>query len=179
MEHNFFLSFQRTISRSNRTSVKEGRFPFRQTFWKFWLGAKWKMILWFAPLENSRKKSGTSKKVFPFSRLECSEWIFVFHYHDSCISYQFQVHRKKFVMVINFGEKMAFSGSVYNLLFQYWLNGIAFKSWMPSSWNQWVCGVWNDIFKYSSSLRLPPIIGKFCWHPFRTFPFFRHWLYRF
>ena len=99
MERNFFLSFQRTISRGNRTSVKEGRFPFRQTFWKFWLGAKWIMILWFAPLENSRK-SGTSKKVFLFSRLECSEWIFVFHYHDSCISYQFQVHRKKFVAVI-------------------------------------------------------------------------------
>lgn len=132
-----FLSFQQTISRSNRTSVKEGRFPLRQTSGNFgWeLNGKW---FFGSPHWKIPGKRGTSKKVFPFSRLECSEWIFVLHYHDSCISYQFQVHRKKFVTVIWGKNGLRHSGSVCNLFFQYWLNGMAFKSWMPSSWN-WLC----------------------------------------
>lgn len=64
---------------------------------------------------SHRKISGkniTSKKVSPFFRLERSERIFVFHYHVSCISYQFQVHRKKFVTVILGKSGLYLSGSV-------------------------------------------------------------------
>lgn len=63
-------------------------------------------------------KGRTSKKVSPFFRLERSERIFVFHYHVSRISCQFQVHRMKFATVILAKSGLYLSGSVYNLSFQ-------------------------------------------------------------
>ena len=53
-------------------------------------------------------KSRTSKKVSPFFRLECSERIFVFHYHVSRISYQFQDHGNK-ICHGHFGKKWPLS----------------------------------------------------------------------
>ena len=124
-------------------------------------------------------KGRTSKKVSPFFRLERSERIFVFHYHVTRISCQFQVHRKKFATVILGKSGLYLSGSVYNLSFQCWLHEIAFKSWVSLSRDRQVPGVWKNIFKCSSSLWLPAIIGTFCWHTFRAFSFFRQSLHRF
>lgn len=124
-------------------------------------------------------KGRTSKQVSPFFRLERSERIFVFHYHVTRISCQFQVHRKKFASVILGKSGLSLSGSVYNLSFQWWLHEIAFKSWVPFSWDRQVPGVWKKMFKCSSSLWLPAIIGTFCWHAFRAFSFFRQSLHRF
>ena len=52
--------------------------PFCKNFQKFWFGRKWKTFRLFVPLENPGK-SGKSKKVGPFSRLELFERDFMFH----------------------------------------------------------------------------------------------------
>ena len=56
---------------------------------EFLLGCKWYTSFWSVPLENSRDKR-KSEKVVPFSRLERSEWKFVYHLQVSWVSYHFQ-----------------------------------------------------------------------------------------
>ena len=61
--HCFFLL---SLIFFRKIRVDLGRFPFSQNFRKFRLDRKWKTIVRFVPLENSRK-SGKSKEVDPFS----------------------------------------------------------------------------------------------------------------
>ena len=93
----FFISHLRLVSlffkecwEPGFTGFVKGRFPFSQNFRKFRLGRKWKTFRRFVQMEIPGK-SGKSKKVGPFSRLELSERNFVFHLHVSHTLYQFQL----------------------------------------------------------------------------------------
>ena len=68
-----------------------GRFPFGQKFRKFRFGAKRKTFF-SSPYWKIPRKSGTTQKVVPFSRLERPDWFLVFQLHLSGNLYQFQAH---------------------------------------------------------------------------------------
>ena len=71
---------------SGESTLHQGRFPFSQNFRNFQFGGKWNTFHWKIPT-----KSGKSKKVVPFSRLEFPNGMSCSIYVSRSL-YQYQVH---------------------------------------------------------------------------------------
>ena len=104
-----------------------GRFPFSQNFRNFRFGGKWNTFHWKIP-----RKSGKSKKVVPFSRLEfpngmsCSIDV-------SCSLYQFQVHGRAPGHVSGFTTKWNNFLPIGNSTFATTEISVFFRKWKAPS----------------------------------------------